>query len=261
MSIKEKGLFGECLNLAEKAKNLRKAGKKNEAYEAETLAVQGFRKLIFETREELTTKIKKQKQELEILACKSEYLGKAFCIQIGHEATNPFINYKKSQEVFSSCAEDTGMYLECKLCGWTNKDEVLSNSNYFWNRKIATHVPKYNGNLIKSKVVKSLECLNENESESIPEWKKTGEEFLEVQKEMDTLREQIASMEADLSEICSLFGHDAEKIFKDKYEEIYKCMCCGKKMDSTDYISSHYDVKLGGGIVPYYYWDMRPILR
>ena len=258
MSIKENPDFDVCLQLAEKAKSLREAGMEDEAQQVEKLAVRGFQKLILETREKLAEQIQKQKKNLQILVCESEYLGKAFCIQIGHEVTNPFINYRDSQEFFNSRTEDTGRYLECKLCGWTNKSEVLNNSNYFWNRKIANHVPKYDGNLIKSKVVRSLECLNE--SENAPEWKKTAEKFLEVQKEMCTLKEQIASMEAELKEICCIFGHDAEKSYKDKYEEVYTCICCGKKMDSTDYISSHYDVKLNGGIVPYYYWDARPIL-
>ena len=258
MSIKENPEFDVCLQFAQKARCLREAGMKDEAQQAEKLAVRGFQKLIIETRENLTGQIQKQKKELEILVCKSEYLGKVFCIQIGHEVTNPFISYKQSQELCSSRAEDAGKYLECKLCGWTNKNELFNHSDYFWNRKFSKHIPKYDEEAIKSKVIRSLECLNE--SDDAPEWKKTAEKFLEVQKEMCTLKEQIASMEAELKEICCLFGHDAEKSYKDKYEEVYTCICCGKKMDSTDYISSHYDVKLNGGIVPYYYWDARPIL-
>lgn len=252
MSIKETKKFSECLKLAKEAKSLRDAGMKESAFAVEKQAVCGFQELISDTRKSLTNQIETQKKQLDILKCQSEYLGKVFCIQTGHELSNPIIDLKATR-----AKGKDGHYLECRLCGWSNRDELFNSSNYFWHRKIAKRIPKYDGNLIKSKVLKSLEDLSGDEN--IPDWKETAEKFLDAQKKIEDLSKQLMESKSSLKEICILFGHDAERIF-DKEDEIYSCTCCGKEMDSADYISSHYQVAYRGGIVPFLYWDTRNIL-
>lgn len=253
MSITESRRFSECLKLAKEAKNLRDTGMKKTAYEVEKQAVCEFRELISDTRNSITEEIEMQKKELEMLKCKSEYLGKVFCIQTGHELSNPIIDLKTTR----ATGKD-GHYLECRLCGWSNKEELFNSSNYFWHRKIAKRIPKYDGNLIKSKVFKSLEDFSGDEN--VPDWKKTAEEFVKVQKKIEDLSKQLMASKSSLKEICILFGHDAERI-SDKEDEIYSCTCCGKEMDSADYISDHYEITYKGGIVPYLYWDISNILK
>ena len=252
MSITETKKFSECVLLAKKAKSLRDAGLKDNADKFEKQAVQEFRILISDTRKFLNKQIEMQKKELEILKCKSEYLGKVFCIQTGHELSNPIIDLNSTKPKGKD-----GRYLECKLCGWSNKEELFNSSNYFWHRKIAKRFPKYNGSLIKSKVFKSLEDLNGDEN--IPDWKETAENFSEVQKKIEDVSNNIMKSRASLREICILFGHDAERIY-DKEDEIYSCTCCGKEMDNSDYIFSHYQVQFKGNIVPYLYWDISYIV-
>ena len=253
MSIKESKKFSECLVLAKKAKSLRDAGLKDNANKVEKQAVQEFRILISDTRKFLNEQIEMQKKELEMLKCKSEYLGKVFCIQTGHELSNPIIDLKGNK-----AKGKDGHYLECRLCGWSNRDELFNSSNYFWHRKIAKRIPKYDGNLIKSKVFKSLEDFSGDEN--APDWKETAEEFAKVQKKIEDLSKQLMASKSSLKEICILFGHDAERI-SDKEDEIYSCTCCGKEMDSADYISDHYEIEYRGNIVPYLYWDVSNILK
>lgn len=231
MSIKDNPKFQTCVEIAQEAKSLRK-----QASNTESQAVLKFRELISDTIKPLKEQETELKEKLGVLEEKRKQLGKFFCSQIGHDYQQKCIE-SQTLKHRKSLVIDEGQsvcIIECKRCGESKVSE-----------------PFYENH-------DAYECLKSlNESNTIPAWKATAEEFEKINQEINDINSQLLEIIKELNEICTLFGHDANRI--DSHNEIFRCKCCGKIMDYIEYANVHYNAKYKGGIVYYYDGDRRPI--
>ena len=145
--------------------------------------------------------------------------------------------------------------MKCKGCGkWKVSEPFYENPDAYYRRNLKV-TAEYNNSVIEERAIECLKSLNENDT--IPDWKATAEEFVKINQQINDINSQLLEISKELEEICKLFGHDAECI--EKWDETFRCKCCGKVMGYREYINAHFDAEYKGGIAPYYYEDPRPI--
>lgn len=246
MALNDTTKFESCLKLATEAKELRDKAQEflEQAQPIEEKAVESFR----QARKEMLKDLQHEKEKLEeeLNALKTEYfeLASKFCEQRGmHYSTSRTVitSWKPLYHTFlEGDVYPTETYRTCLVCGSTNDPKLIAESRGFYQKG-------------SEDVIQEASEQNEN-----LELKKTAQRILEIREQFKSIDDKLNENSKGFEEICSLFGHDAKITSYDR--EDFKCKCCGKEMEYSEYINAHYAAKYKGGIVPFHYNDNNPIL-